>query len=243
MPRHPSHQRRNKATLPPDTRIYAIGDIHGRADLLQDVIARIDEDIHRRPIAFAGEVYVGDYIDRGADSKGVIDLLAARLVQNHAICLRGNHEALMEEFLYDNPAALDGWRQLGGLATLMSYGVAPTRGETAEQVQHAFCAAFPAAHQLFLRCLRNNVRCGDFLFVHAGVRPGVSLNAQNPNDLMWIRDEFLNSAADHGPYVVHGHTPVPHADIRENRINIDTGAWRSGVLTCIAIEGTDIIIL
>ncbi|UGV27596.1 serine/threonine protein phosphatase [Rhodopseudomonas boonkerdii] len=243
MPRHPSHQRRNKATLPPDTRIYAIGDIHGRADLLQDVIARIDEDIHRRPIAFAGEVYVGDYIDRGADSKGVIDLLAARLVQNHAICLRGNHEALMEEFLYDNPAALDGWRQLGGLATLMSYGVAPTRGETAEQVQHAFCAAFPTAHQLFLRCLRNNVRCGDFLFVHAGVRPGVSLNAQNPNDLMWIRDEFLNSAADHGLYVVHGHTPVPHADIRDNRINIDTGAWRSGVLTCIAIEGTDIIIL
>jgi serine/threonine protein phosphatase 1 len=243
MPRRPSHQRLSKAALPPETRIYAIGDIHGRADLLQDVIARIDEDIQRRPIAFAGEVYVGDYIDRGADSKGVIDLLAVRLVQNHAICLRGNHEALMEEFLYDNPSALDGWRQLGGLATLASYGITPTRGETAEEVQHALRAALPTTHQLFLRCLRNNIRCGDFLFVHAGIRPGVRLDAQDPNDLMWIRDEFLNSAADHGLYVVHGHTPVPHADIRDNRVNIDTGAWRSGILTCIAIEGTEVMVL
>jgi serine/threonine protein phosphatase 1 len=87
------------------------------------------------------------------------------------------------------------------------------------------------------------VRCGDFLFVHAGIRPGVALDAQDANDLMWIRDEFLNSSSDHGLYVVHGHTPVPHADIRDNRANIDTGAWRSGVLTCIAIEGTEIMVL
>lgn len=183
MPRRPSNQRLSKAALPPETRIYVIGDIHGRADLLQEVIARIDEDILRRPIAFAGEVYVGDYIDRGADSKGVIDLLAVRLVQNHAICLRGNHEALMEEFLYDNPSALDGWRQLGGLATLASYGITPKHDQTAEDVQHAFRAALPTTHQLFLRCLRNNIRCGDFLFVHAGIRPGVRLDAQDPNDL------------------------------------------------------------
>ena len=100
MPHPSSNPSPAKATLPPDTRIYAIGDVHGRADLLQEVISRIDEDLQRRPIAFAGEVYVGDYIDRGADSKGVLDLLAVRLVQNHAICLRGNHEALMEEFLF-----------------------------------------------------------------------------------------------------------------------------------------------
>ena len=243
MPRPLSHQRQSKAALPPETRIYAIGDIHGRADLLQEGITRIDEDLQRRPITFAGEVYVGDYIDRGADSKGVIDLLAVRLVQNHAICLRGNHEALMEEFLFDNPASLDGWLQLGGLATLASYGIKPNRNQTAEDVQDALRAALPTTHQLFLRCLRNNIRCGDFLFVHAGIRPGVPLDAQDPSDLMWIRDEILNSTKDHGLYVVHGHTPVPHVDIRDNRVNIDTGAWRSGTLTCIAIEGTELMIL
>jgi serine/threonine protein phosphatase 1 len=250
MSRRPSHQRSSKAALPPDTRIYAIGDIHGRADLLQEVISRIDDDIARRPIAFAGEVYLGDYIDRGADSKGVIDQLAVRVVQNHAICLRGNHEALMEAFLYDVPAAqydlpaaLEGWCRLGGLATLASYGIIPSRGQTAEQVQQALRAALPTTHQLFMRCLRNNIRCGDFLFVHAGIRPGVPLDAQDPGDLMWIRDEFLNSKADHGLYVVHGHTPVPHPDIRGNRANIDTGAWRSGVLTCAAIEGSEIMVL
>ncbi|MET0905769.1 MAG: serine/threonine protein phosphatase [Bradyrhizobiaceae bacterium] len=243
MPHPSSNPSPAKATLPPDTRIYAIGDVHGRADLLQEVISRIDEDLQRRPIAFAGEVYVGDYIDRGADSKGVLDLLAVRLVQNHAICLRGNHEALMEEFLFNDPAALNGWRQLGGLATLASYGITPTPDQTADDVQDALRAALPTTHQLFFRCLRNNIRCGDFLFVHAGIRPGVALDAQDPNDLLWIRDEFLKSSNDHGLYVVHGHTPVAHADIRSNRANIDTGAWRSGVLTCIAIEGTEIMVL
>lgn len=243
MPRPSSPPRSSKAALPPETRIYAIGDIHGRADLLQDVLSRIDDDIKRRPIAYAGEVYVGDYIDRGADSKGVIDLLAVRMVQNHAICLRGNHEALLEEFLFESSAALDGWRQLGGLATLASYGVTPTRTQSNDDVQDALHRALPTTHQLFLRCLRNNVRCGDFLFVHAGIRPGVPLHAQDPSDLMWIRDEFLNSSKDHGLYVIHGHTPVPHADIRDNRANIDTGAWRSGVLTCIAIEGSEIMVL
>ena len=242
MPRSLSRSDSNKAALPPDTRIYAIGDIHGRADLLQETIARIDEDIRRRPITYAAEVYIGDYIDRGADSKGVIDLLAVRMVHNHAICLRGNHEAIMEDFLED-ASVLEHWRQLGGLQTLASYGVSPSRTATASDVQNAVHAAFPPAHDAFLRCLRNNIRCGDFLFVHAGIRPNVPLSSQDPHDLMWIRDEFLNSKRNHGVYVVHGHTPVPHADIRDNRVNIDTSAWRSGILTCIAIEGTEILVL
>jgi serine/threonine protein phosphatase 1 len=242
MPRSPSSLSPHKATLPPETRIYAVGDIHGRADLLEETIVHIDDDLRRRPIAYAAEVYVGDYIDRGADSKDVINQLAIRMVHNQAICLRGNHEDLMEQFLAD-ATVLPRWRQLGGLQTLASYGVSVSREMTDSDVHRAFLAAFPPAHNAFLRCLRNNIRCGDFLFVHAGIRPNVPLNSQDPSDLMWIRDEFLNSTNDHGVYVVHGHTPVPHADIRSNRVNIDTGAWRSGVLTCIAIEGTDILVL
>lgn len=238
MPRTPA----SRPSLPPDTRIYAIGDIHGRADLLHEVIARIDDDLRRRPIAYAAEVYLGDYIDRGADSKQVLDLLARRMVHNHAICLRGNHEAIMEEFL-DDSRVLQDWRRLGGLTTLASYDVTLQPGQTADDVQRALLKALPVAHDVFLQCLRNNIRCGDFLFVHAGIRPDIPLPAQDPHDLMWIRQDFLDSTRDHGLYVVHGHTPVPHPDIRSNRINIDTGAWRSGVLTCIAIEGTEIMVL
>jgi serine/threonine protein phosphatase 1 len=242
MPQPHSTPRPRKATLPPETRIYAIGDIHGRSDLLEETIARIDDDLRRRPIAYAGEVYVGDYIDRGADSKGVIDLLATRMVQNNAICLRGNHEELMEQFLGD-PAAFTAWQPVGAMQTLASYGVSLPHDVSLDDLHRAFVAAFPTSHEAFLRCLRNNIRCGDYLFVHAGIRPGVPLDSQRKTDLLWIREEFLTATTDHGVYVVHGHTPVPHADIRDNRINIDTGAWRTGVLTCIAIEGSDILVL
>jgi serine/threonine protein phosphatase 1 len=231
------------ATTPADMRIYAVGDIHGRADLLLDVIARIDDDLARRPIRNAVEVYLGDYIDRGADSKSVIDLLSIRLVKNHAVCLRGNHEALMEDFLRD-PVNLDPWLQLGGAQTLASYGVnLRGGGDTAVDVHHSFWRAFPRQHEIFLQCLRYSFSCGDFLFVHAGIRPGVPVQQQHFHDLLWIRREFLNSTQDHGKFVVHGHTPVPHPDIRRNRMNIDTGAWRTGTLTCVAIEGTAILVL
>lgn len=231
------------ASTPPDTRIYAVGDIHGRADLLIDIIARIGDDLRRRPIEHAVEVYLGDYVDRGPDSKTVIDMLAVRLVENRAVCLRGNHEALMEDFLQD-PAKLGHWNQLGGMQTLASYGVdLHSDLETEVDLHHRFLQVFPRAHQLFLQCLRYHFTCGDFLFVHAGIRPDIPLERQDPHDLVWIRHEFLNSAKDHGKFIVHGHTPVPHPDIRRNRINIDTGAWRSGTLTCIAIEGTTILVL
>jgi serine/threonine protein phosphatase 1 len=231
------------ARTPPNLRVYAVGDIHGRADLLVDAIARIDDDLARRPIEQAIEVYLGDYIDRGPDSKTVIDLLSIRLVKNRAVCLRGNHEALMEDFLRD-PANLHPWLQLGGKQTLASYGVRLRPGAGTETEMHSrFWSAFPRAHEMFLQCLRYSFCCGDFLFVHAGIRPGVAIEQQHFHDLLWIRREFLNSAQDHGKYVVHGHTPVGHPDIRSNRMNIDTGAWRTGTLTCVAIEGSAILVL
>jgi serine/threonine protein phosphatase 1 len=241
-PSHPANSHSLAASTPADTRIYAVGDIHGRADLLTETIVRIDEDIRRRPIQHVVEIYLGDYIDRGPDSKAVIDQLAVRMVENRAVCLRGNHEALMEEFLRD-AGAFPHWRQLGALQTLASYGVHPRGDETPADLHRRFLTVFPRLHELFLRRLHYGYCCGDFLFVHAGIRPGIPIGRQDLNDLLWIRHEFLNSSQDHGRFIVHGHTPVPHPDIRDNRIDIDTGAWRSGTLTCVAIEGTAILIL
>lgn len=242
--RHDS--RATDAAVPPNTRVYAVGDIHGRSDLLAETIARIDDDVRRRPVEHVVEVYLGDYIDRGPDSSGVLDLLAVRLVRRHAICLRGNHEAILERFLRQDADTLYHWAKLGGLQTLASYDIVPrsrSETETPLAVQRSLLEIFPREHELFLQCLRNSFVCGDFLFVHAGIKPGVPMNQQDPEDLFWIRDEFLNSDLNHGKVIVHGHTPVDHPDIRENRINIDTGAWRTGVLTCIAIEGATVLVL
>ncbi|KQW18337.1 metallophosphoesterase [Afipia sp. Root123D2] len=239
------HSRSEPASTPPETRIYAVGDIHGRSDLLAETIARIDDDLRRRPIRHSVEVYLGDYIDRGPDSKGVIDQLAVRLVRRHAICLRGNHEQLLEIFLHD-PEAIRQWAHVGAMQTLASYGVSINPNHTpltTVSLQHALREVFPRTHELFLQCLRNSFSCGDFLFVHAGIRPGVPMEQQDTEDLLWIRDEFLDSTYNHGKIVIHGHTPVEHTDFRDNRINIDTGAWRSGVLTTIAIENADIMVL
>lgn len=231
------------ASTPADTRIYAIGDIHGRADLLSEITARIDDDIRRRPIAQAIEVYLGDYIDRGPDSKTVVDLLAVRLVTHHAVCLRGNHEAVMEGFLQD-PAILPYWLELGGMQTLESYGIElHDENANAINIHRRFIDAFPRAHELVMQCLRDQFVCGDFLFVHAGIRPDIPIERQDINDLIWIRDEFLDSTQKHERFVVHGHTPVPHPDIRHNRINIDTCAWRTGTLTCVALEGSSMLFL
>lgn len=235
--------RFSKPALPPDIRIYAVGDIHGRVDLLHDVIHRIEDDLARRPIAYAVEVYIGDYVDRGHRSKNVIETLAWRVTEKRAICLRGNHEALMEAFLVD-PAALHPWLYVGARSTLESYGLSVADLSASEfRIHRRFLEEFPEAHRLFLGCLQNSFACGDFLFVHAGLRPGIPLAQQSEQDLLWIRSEFLDFRQSHGPLIVHGHTPVPHPELLPNRINIDTGAWMSGVLTCIAIEGTKIVVL
>jgi serine/threonine protein phosphatase 1 len=236
--------RRLPGAVPPGIRIYAVGDIHGRSDLLAEMIDRIDSDRRRRPVAQALEIYLGDYIDRGPDSKGVIDQLAVRIVRNGAICLRGNHESILERALVDS-SVLPHWSQLGGLQTLASYGLSLNDADehTMRAALQTFRRVLPQTHALFLRCLRNLYSCGDFLFVHAGIRPGVPLDLQQQHDLLWIRDEFLTSTRQHGKIVVHGHTPVSFPEIRNNRINIDTGAWHSGVLTCVAIEASTLLIL
>lgn len=238
------HSRSAARAVPSATRVYAIGDIHGRADLLVDLIQRIDEDQARRPIDRVIEVYLGDYVDRGSDSKSVIDILCRRLVHRNAICLRGNHEAIMEDFLHD-PDVIHDWMRIGALSTLNSYGVSigPRAQLVPEELHQAFCNEFPRTHALFLQCLHNVFICGDYLFVHAGIRPGVRLQDQVQDDLIWIRKEFLYSTIDHGWMIVHGHTPVSHPQVLRNRINIDTGAVFSGTLTCLVLEATSVSFL
>jgi serine/threonine protein phosphatase 1 len=230
--------RPRKPRLPPGLRIYAIGDIHGRADLLSRSFAAIDADVERRPAGRTIEVYLGDYIDRGPDSRGVLDLLVERRRVREAVCLKGNHEAFVLDVLTE-PGKIAGWRQFGGLPTLMSYGLRPTvNPDAGEQIElsAALGRAMPEDHQAFLRGLSSSFSIGDYYFAHAGVRPGVALGAQRDEDLFWIRDDFLNSTADFGKYVVHGHTPVAAPDIRPNRVNIDTGAYATGKLTVLALQ-------
>jgi serine/threonine protein phosphatase 1 len=159
------------------------------------------------------------------------------------VCLRGNHEAYMLEVLRD-PGKLDDWRQFGGLQTLMSYGVQPSLNPDAvEQIEliGLLNAAIPAHHLSFLRALKPSFVCGDFFFVHAGVRPGIPLDEQQESDLLWIRNEFLDSDENFGKFIVHGHTPVRVPDVRPNRINIDTGAYATGNLTLLRIEGNSML--
>jgi serine/threonine protein phosphatase 1 len=154
------------------------------------------------------------------------------------VCLKGNHETLFAEFLED-PVVLSDWRHLGGFETLLSYGIVPSMSrELADQqkLAAAFAQAVPESHRRFLSSLKSSFSCGDFFFVHAGVRPGIPLAKQSDYDLLWIRDEFLLSEEDFGKIVVHGHTPVREPEVLSNRINIDTGAYATGRLTCLVLE-------
>jgi serine/threonine protein phosphatase 1 len=227
------------ARLPAGIRIYAVADLHGRVDLLDRLLAHIDDDVRTFPAHRAIEVFLGDYIDRGPDSRYVMDRLIERSQTHEVVCLKGNHELFLLDFLR-NPELLHQWRQYGGLDTLMSYGVVPPFKPTAAELEALaadFHKAIPAAHLDFLNRLRPSFTCGDYFFVHAGVRPGVSIRKQQEKDLLWIRDEFLQSEDDFGKAIIHGHTPVPVAEIRRNRINIDTGAYATGLLTCLILEG------
>ena len=218
-------------------RIYAIGDIHGRLDLLERAIAAIAVDVAEHGPA-ALTVTLGDYVDRGADPFGVIERLSINPFPTQYVALKGNHEELLERFLVD-PQIAGTWRRLGCLETLHSYGVRVAdlmMGLNYETASEALAAALPPAHTAFLRGLKTSLDTERYFFCHAGVRPGVPLDRQSDEDLMWIRDVFLDSTADFGKIVVHGHTPVPEPDVRANRINIDTGAFVTGRLTCIALE-------
>jgi serine/threonine protein phosphatase 1 len=232
-------------SVPEGIRIYATGDVHGRVDLLDHVLALIDADLNGRPVRQAIQVFLGDYIDRGPASREVVERLIRRGRCHEMIFLKGNHETYILEFL-QNPEILDQWRQLGGLETLMSYGLRPSTpsGPTAGiDLAEALSSSVPKDHLQFLETLQSSFSCGDFFFVHAGVRPGTPLAQQSEDDLLSIRDDFLRSKADFGKIVVHGHTPVQVPDIRPNRINIDTGAYATGRLTCLVIERDELLFL
>ncbi len=236
-------RKKTKPRLPDGVRVYAIGDVHGRADLLSSLLTVIDADLHRSKPERAIQVFLGDYVDRGPDSRAVLDILIERGKTHETVCLKGNHELFLLEVMKE-PARLEEWRQYGGLLTLLSYGVTPSMNPTPEeQVEliEALKQAIPPEHLAFLEQLRPSFTCGDFFFVHAGIRPSIALEKQTAQDLLWIRDEFLNCEDRFGKYVVHGHTPVPVPDIRPNRINIDTGAYATGNLTLLTIQGDSLL--
>jgi diadenosine tetraphosphatase ApaH/serine/threonine PP2A family protein phosphatase len=230
--------RGGKPALPPGIRIYAIGDVHGRRDLLDELLARTSADIASRPAARALYVFVGDYIDRGSASRETIDRLIEHGAESESVFLKGNHELIAIRCLSDR-GLFEQWMRLGGAETLVSYGVPPgpvTNSRPIAELQAAFHSALPQAHLRFFRDLKTSFTCGDFFFAHAGVKPQIELSHQKESDLLWIREEFLNSREDFGKIIVHGHTPTHEIQVEPNRINIDTGAFATGRLTCLVME-------
>ena len=234
-----------KPSLPDGVRIYAISDVHGCAHLLQQMFRVIDADVATSRPRHAIEVFMGDYIDRGPDSRWTLDLLVERARRGNVVFLKGNHEAFLGDVIRD-PSRMTDWLKVGGLQTLMSYGLSPSpnpQEEEQHELVRELAAAMPPQHLEFLSRLRLTFTCGDFFFVHAGVRPGIPLPEQRETDLLWIRDEFLQSKKNFGKYVIHGHTPVRSAEILPNRANIDTGAYATGNLTLLYIQGTRLLAL
>ncbi len=230
------------ASLPDNQRLYCIGDIHGRLDLLRDVHQKIIEDA----TDFNGlktAVYLGDYIDRGMDSKGTIEfLLTDPLPDFKKVYLLGNHEQILLQFLLNNNTSIaNTWFQFGGLSTIISYGVEvrgiPTSKDLS-RIHTELKLKLPASHLSFLQNLSLSYEAGDYFFVHAGIKPKVKLYNQQPEDLLWIREEFLNSKLFHGKMIVHGHTVTALPECLPNRIGLDTGAYSTGKLTCAVFEAT-----
>ncbi|PJK29023.1 serine/threonine protein phosphatase [Minwuia thermotolerans] len=232
------------ACAPDGERIYAIGDVHGRADLLLELVEMIRADMDQGEVGRHTVVFLGDYLDRGSGNAEVLDILCADPFDGGArmVSLIGNHEAVLLQFLEDAEIGRD-WLRFGGDATLASYGIRIRRSEPGIdellRAQAALADNMPAEHLAFLRGLKLSYRAGDYLFVHAGIRPGVPLARQDGNDLIWIRNAFLQSDDDFGCVVVHGHTPNLEVESRHNRIGIDTGAYFSGRLTAAVLEGEE----
>lgn len=221
------------ATLPPGQRVYAVGDVHGCLERLVALHELIAEDLAARPVAEATLIHLGDYVDRGPESAQVIEWLIAGppVPASRVVNLMGNHEHLMLNALASGEAeAAEVWLANGGADSLMSWGVQRSLA------QREWAGRIPREHLLFLRDLATHVQIGPYLFVHAGIRPGVPLEQQTRHDMLWMREPFLSSKQDHGVVVVHGHTPRQEPTVRPNRIGIDTGAVMGGVLTCLVLE-------
>lgn len=221
-------------------RAYAIGDVHGRLDLLEQLLAGIERDRSERPARKTLLVFLGDLIDRGPHSAQVLDRLRNFSADGvRTVFLLGNHEEVLLRILDGDAALITKWRWFGGSECLSSYGVEPAQLAklSDEEALQRVRAAIPADHVKFLESFVDTCRFGDYLFVHAGIRPGVSLEEQLQADLRWIREPFLLDESDHGCVVVHGHTISEEVEERPNRIGIDTGAYQTGVLSALAIEG------
>ena len=235
-----------EARTPDNTRLYAIGDVHGCIDQLEQAHEIISGDLAERPVGDHRIIHLGDYVDRGPDSKAVIERLADLTADDpRVVCLLGNHDALMRDFI---TAPLENghiWLNDGGggRKTLEDYGI-DTRGwrnsnRVIRDLSQRFGEVLPVHHRQFLDDRPTSIQFGDFFFCHAGIRPGIPLDRQSEEDLTWIRQEFLDDPRDHGVVVVHGHTPAKAPEIKPNRINIDTGAVFGHALTVLVLEGGD----
>ncbi len=229
-----------KPRVPDGKRVYAIGDVHGRRDLLEELVDRLQAHAAQADAAQNVLILLGDYVDRGKDSKGVIDdLLDLDLPGWQTVFLRGNHDQAILDFLND-AQLYRAWRSYGAAETLLSYGVTPPRFENDAVIAKArdeFAQKLPPRHLEFISNLKYLHIEGDYLFVHAGVRPGIPFEQQAVEDMLGIRDDFLQSQRSFGKVVVHGHTPSENPVRRANRIGIDTGAYATGRLTAAILEG------
>ena len=232
----------NRRTVPVGRRAYAVGDVHGRLDLLDDLLRRVEADNAARPHASVTIVFLGDLIDRGPQSAQVVERLRRyRPAFAKAVFLMGNHEEVLLRILSGETTLLADWLRFGGAECARSYGIDPKQMETlgGASALELLRNAIPKEHAKFLASFVDTASFGKYLFVHAGIRPGVPLSHQQPQDLRWIRLPFLDDEADHGCIVVHGHTITEAVDERENRIGVDTGAYRTGVLTALGVEGEE----
>lgn len=233
---------RMDSAAPAGHRAYAVGDIHGRLDLIDDLLIRIEADNSNRGEAEVTIVFLGDLIDRGPQSAQVVERLRQyRPSGAQTIFLMGNHEEVMLRVLAGEAALLADWLRFGGIECVQSYGVDPVELQHRNGVEAVkmLRRTIPKEHLRFLSSFVDTASFGRYLFVHAGVRPGIPLAEQSPQDLHWIRLPFLDDEAEHGHIVVHGHTITDGVDLRANRIGIDTGAYRTGVLTALGIEGDE----
>lgn len=227
-------------------RYYAIGDIHGQLDMLEAAHRRIARDRAETGDEAAPVVHLGDLVDRGPDSRGVIDFLIAGIARGAPwIVLRGNHDEMLHDLVRNEGETAEIYfaEMIGGLETAASYGVRTGGFRSRRAIAEDLRAALPDSHRRFLAGLLLLHATPDLLFVHAGIRPGVQITLQEPRDLLWIRGEFLNNLRDHGPLIVHGHTPAERPEHRGNRVNLDTGAGYGRALTAAVFEGRDAWVL
>lgn len=229
-----------RAVLPPGERVYAVGDVHGRVDLFERLVGQIREDNAGRERARVRLILLGDLVDRGPQSAELVRRCMAFAARtDRFVVLKGNHEAMMAQAIGGDQLALSYWLRAGGDAALSSWGVPDdlVAGGPSLELLRAARGQVPEAVLHWVRGLPLTHQVGGYLFVHAGVRPDVALAEQTEEDLLWIRREFLESGVDHGLVVVHGHSVTDRVSERPNRIGIDTGAYRTGRLTALGLEG------